>query len=52
MYGPPRTCKLEHPGDSVWRDVPQGLAPWALLTDVVNGASAELPIELLGSQAP
>lgn len=26
--------------------------PLVLLTDVVNGASAELPIELLGPQAP
>lgn len=29
-----------------------GVPPLALLTDVVNGASAELPVEFLGSQAP
>lgn len=31
---------------------PPGVPPLAPLTDVVDGASTELPIELLGSQAP
>lgn len=58
---PPGTCKLEHPGNSsMWSDVPHpgsapslnGVPSLALLTDVVDGASAELSIELLGSEAP
>lgn len=44
----------------MWRGVPhpgpapflKGVPPSALLTDVVDGAGAELPVELLGSQAP
>lgn len=44
----------------MWRDVPHpgsapfshGVLPLAPLTDVVDGASTELPVELLGSQAP
>lgn len=32
--------------------LPSWGASWAPLTDVVDGASTELPVELLGSQAP
>lgn len=38
-----------HPGSDPF---PHGVPPLVPLTDVVDGAGTELPIELLGSQAP
>lgn len=49
MLGTPQCGEtVSHPGSAP----PLTGASSALLTDVVDGASTELPVELLGSQAP